>query len=308
MQDLYAILGVGRDSSNAAIKAAYRELAKLSHPDLNLGDGAAEGRTKEINYAYTILGAPESRAAYDDALDLAAARARRVAFVNNVAIAAGVAFFAIAAAAAAFTATRMRANTPHLASEQARPAVASRIATIGVPESAAAYSPIAAEETVQPRAASEEPRLATAEQIEAPVQEAEHIALVRVVPRREMRTSRAAAARRAAPAQAAQTAKAEPERREAVPVITAVQQALAAGAIEKAAAEPVRRSVRRERAMARRIARKSAEQTSTFGAEGFNPLRLQQESEPGWTSPRRTTALRRPGADESWGEPADSTR
>ncbi len=95
MQDLYAILGAGRNSSNAAIKAAYRELAKQSHPDLHLGDGAAEDRTKEINYAYTILGDPESRAAYDGQLDLAAAREQRTAFVNNAAIAAGIAFFAI---------------------------------------------------------------------------------------------------------------------------------------------------------------------------------------------------------------------
>ena len=88
------------NSSNAAIKAAYRGLAKQSHPDLHLGDGEAENRTKEINNAYTILGDPVLRAAYDEELDMLSAKERKVAFMNASAIAAGIAFLAIAAARA----------------------------------------------------------------------------------------------------------------------------------------------------------------------------------------------------------------
>ena len=113
MRDLYSILDVGRNSSNAAIKAAYRGLAKQSHPDLHLGDGEAENRTKEINYAYTILGDPVLRAAYDEELDMLSAKERKVAFMNASAIAAGIALFAIAAGALAFAVTRMRNSDRH---------------------------------------------------------------------------------------------------------------------------------------------------------------------------------------------------
>lgn len=64
-KDLYQVLGVARDASDAEIKKTYRELAKEHHPDLHPGDTAAEQRFKEISQAYTILGDKEKRGQYD---------------------------------------------------------------------------------------------------------------------------------------------------------------------------------------------------------------------------------------------------
>ncbi len=95
MQDLYSILGVPRDAESLAIKAAYRTLAKQAHPDVNLGDDAAEDRTKEINLAYKILGDPELRAAYDRELGRLSGRRRKIFFMYASAGASGIAAFAI---------------------------------------------------------------------------------------------------------------------------------------------------------------------------------------------------------------------
>jgi curved DNA-binding protein CbpA len=62
MSHLYGVLGVPRDADNARLKAAYRTLAKACHPDL---PGGSDQRFKEISLAYTTLGNPERRAAYD---------------------------------------------------------------------------------------------------------------------------------------------------------------------------------------------------------------------------------------------------
>ncbi len=63
-RDLYAILGVGRDATDAEIKRAFRKLAQQWHPDVNQ-DVAADGRFKEINEAYQVLSDPQRRQAYD---------------------------------------------------------------------------------------------------------------------------------------------------------------------------------------------------------------------------------------------------
>ena len=65
MEDPYKILGVERDSTEAAIRAAYRKLAKRHHPDLNPGKPEAEERFKAINAAYALLSDPEKRARFD---------------------------------------------------------------------------------------------------------------------------------------------------------------------------------------------------------------------------------------------------
>ena len=63
--DLYGVLGVPRDASEADIKKAYRKLAMQYHPDRNHGDKAAEEKFKEITEAYDVLRNQEQRAAYD---------------------------------------------------------------------------------------------------------------------------------------------------------------------------------------------------------------------------------------------------
>jgi DnaJ-class molecular chaperone len=65
MADLYTVLGVARDASDADIRKAYRKLAKESHPDLHPGNAEAERRFKEIAAAYDILGDPAKRKRYD---------------------------------------------------------------------------------------------------------------------------------------------------------------------------------------------------------------------------------------------------
>ena len=63
--DPYEILGVKRDADEAAIRAAYRKLAKRLHPDLNPGKPEAAERFKQINAAYDILSDKEKRARFD---------------------------------------------------------------------------------------------------------------------------------------------------------------------------------------------------------------------------------------------------
>ncbi len=63
--DPYEILGVKRDANEAAIRAAYRKLAKRYHPDLNPGKADAAERFKQINAANDILSDPEKRARFD---------------------------------------------------------------------------------------------------------------------------------------------------------------------------------------------------------------------------------------------------
>ncbi|GAB2612239.1 DnaJ C-terminal domain-containing protein [Pseudactinotalea suaedae] len=64
-KDFYASLGVPKDADAAAIKKAYRKLARTHHPDQNAGDPQAETRFKEIGEAYAVLSDPEQRQQYD---------------------------------------------------------------------------------------------------------------------------------------------------------------------------------------------------------------------------------------------------
>ena len=65
MRDPYEILGLKRDADEAAIKAAYRKLAKRHHPDLHPGDTKAAERFQELNNANDLLSDPERRARFD---------------------------------------------------------------------------------------------------------------------------------------------------------------------------------------------------------------------------------------------------
>src|SRR5215813_7438399 len=64
-RDFYEILGVAKGCDDAALKAAYRKLAKQYHPDVNTADPQAEAKFKEASEAYDILKDPQKRAAYD---------------------------------------------------------------------------------------------------------------------------------------------------------------------------------------------------------------------------------------------------
>ena len=66
-KDYYAALGVPKDADAAAIKKAYRKLARDLHPDKNPGNAEAEARFKEVSEAYDVLSDTKRRAEYDDA-------------------------------------------------------------------------------------------------------------------------------------------------------------------------------------------------------------------------------------------------
>ena len=62
-QDPYQVLGVARDASDAEIKAAFRRIARQTHPDATgTGDSTA---FRAASDAYALLSNPQSRAAYD---------------------------------------------------------------------------------------------------------------------------------------------------------------------------------------------------------------------------------------------------
>lgn len=64
-RDYYEVLGVDKNADEAAIKKAYRVLAKKYHPDMNPGDAEAEKKFKEASEAYAVLSDPEKRRQYD---------------------------------------------------------------------------------------------------------------------------------------------------------------------------------------------------------------------------------------------------
>ncbi|MBO4809316.1 MAG: molecular chaperone DnaJ [Lachnospiraceae bacterium] len=64
-RDYYEVLGVEKNADDAAIKKAYRVLAKKYHPDMNPGDAEAEKKFKEASEAYAVLSDPEKRRQYD---------------------------------------------------------------------------------------------------------------------------------------------------------------------------------------------------------------------------------------------------
>jgi len=70
----YTILGVPRTTSDADIKAAYREVIRQVHPDAlptasEYWKKQAEERARDINEAYQVLSDPDKRRQYDQQLD-----------------------------------------------------------------------------------------------------------------------------------------------------------------------------------------------------------------------------------------------
>ena len=68
-KDLYKILGVSKSDNAAAIKKAYRKLAKDLHPDKTKGDKKLEDRFKEVSEAYEVLSDEKKRAEYQEMRD-----------------------------------------------------------------------------------------------------------------------------------------------------------------------------------------------------------------------------------------------
>src|ERR1700688_3637424 len=65
MRDPYEVLGVQRGASAAAIKSAYRKLAKKHHPDANKNDPKSAARFSELNSANEIIGDGDKRKQFD---------------------------------------------------------------------------------------------------------------------------------------------------------------------------------------------------------------------------------------------------
>src|SRR6201986_299812 len=65
MRDPYEVLGVPRGASAAAIKSAYRKLAKKHHPDANKNDPKSAARFAELNSANEIIGDEAKRKQFD---------------------------------------------------------------------------------------------------------------------------------------------------------------------------------------------------------------------------------------------------
>ncbi len=65
MSDPYQVLGISKSADEAAIKRAFRKLAKENHPDKHGGDDRAKERFSKINNAYEILKDKDRRASFD---------------------------------------------------------------------------------------------------------------------------------------------------------------------------------------------------------------------------------------------------
>ena len=63
--NLYKILNIPSKANAHEIKAAYRRLVKIWHPDRNQGSKSSEEKFKEIQSAYEILSNPSQKRQYD---------------------------------------------------------------------------------------------------------------------------------------------------------------------------------------------------------------------------------------------------
>lgn len=66
MADYYSILGLTKTATEIDIKAAFRRLAKVYHPDKNPNDPNAKLLFENILRAYNVLGNPNSKKRYDN--------------------------------------------------------------------------------------------------------------------------------------------------------------------------------------------------------------------------------------------------
>ncbi|MFZ6012022.1 MAG: DnaJ domain-containing protein [Bacteroidota bacterium] len=68
MADYYEVLGINRTADSTQIRAAYKRLAMMYHPDRNQGDKQAEETFKIVNEAYHTLSDPLKKSRYDSRL------------------------------------------------------------------------------------------------------------------------------------------------------------------------------------------------------------------------------------------------
>ncbi len=64
-RDHWEVLGLAAGADAASIKRAFRQQARLWHPDLNGNDPVAEARFKRVNEAYAVLSDPIRRRAWE---------------------------------------------------------------------------------------------------------------------------------------------------------------------------------------------------------------------------------------------------
>ncbi|TFK66588.1 hypothetical protein BDN72DRAFT_141582 [Pluteus cervinus] len=64
-KDYYKVLGVSRDADTRTIKKAFRNAAKIAHPD----KGGSEAKMAAVNEAYEVLNNPELRERFDNGED-----------------------------------------------------------------------------------------------------------------------------------------------------------------------------------------------------------------------------------------------
>ncbi|KAH6677521.1 hypothetical protein B0J14DRAFT_345144 [Halenospora varia] len=68
-KDYYKVLGLTRDADEVQIKAAYRKMVKIHHPDkahkLGIGKEEAEKKMASVNEAYEVLSDPELKERFD---------------------------------------------------------------------------------------------------------------------------------------------------------------------------------------------------------------------------------------------------
>lgn len=68
-KDYYKVLNLPRDADELQIKAAYRRMVKLHHPDkahkLGINKDDAEKKMAQVNEAYEVLSDPELKARFD---------------------------------------------------------------------------------------------------------------------------------------------------------------------------------------------------------------------------------------------------
>jgi DnaJ-class molecular chaperone len=65
VKDYYQLMRISREATGDEVRKAYRKMVMEYHPDRNRNDPDCEGRMKEINEAYQVLGDEDKRRQYD---------------------------------------------------------------------------------------------------------------------------------------------------------------------------------------------------------------------------------------------------